>query len=105
MSVEACPLTSDEDDAPVLRGARRPHAACFRGNTRPRDVRVRTSRCRRRRSRGEHRANPELVTATRAFNTLTITVGGLYLTTHSIIVTIIGTAASLFGCWTRWLAR
>jgi hypothetical protein len=56
--------------------------------------------------RTEHRVNPELVTATRAFNTVTITVGGLYLATHSIVVTITGTAAaSLFGCWTLWLAR
>jgi hypothetical protein len=56
--------------------------------------------------RTEHRAYPELVTATRAFNTATIPVGSLYLGTHSIIVTITGTAsASLLGCWTLWLAR
>lgn len=45
-------------------------------------------------------------TAQRAFNTTTVTVGGLYLATHSVVVTITGTAAaSLLTCWTLWLAR
>ena len=38
------------------------------------------------------------------FSSATITVGGLYLTTHSTAVTLIGTtAATALACWTLWL--
>lgn len=47
---------------------------------------------------------PETVAAQRIFNTATVTVGGLYLATHSVTVTAIGTAAStIVECWAIWL--
>jgi hypothetical protein len=43
---------------------------------------------------------PETAAVQRIFNTATVTVGGLYLTTHSVTVTAIGTAAStIVECW------
>jgi hypothetical protein len=40
------------------------------------------------------------------FNTATITVGGLYLATHSVAVTLMGTtAATTLTCWVSWLAH
>ena len=47
---------------------------------------------------------PETAAVQRIFNTATVTVGGLYLTTHSVTVTAIGTAAStIVECWSIWL--
>lgn len=41
----------------------------------------------------------------KVFNTATVTVSGLYLATHSVLVTFIGTfAASLLSGWTTWLS-
>lgn len=41
----------------------------------------------------------DLAVARRGFNTVTVTVGGLYLAMYSVIVTIVGTAAaSLLTC-------
>jgi hypothetical protein len=38
------------------------------------------------------------------FNTATVTVAGLYLATHSVTVTLIGTIASTaLTCWAMWL--
>jgi hypothetical protein len=46
-----------------------------------------------------HSTKGHFATTQRTLNTVTVTVGGLYLTTHSVIVTIIGTtAASLLAC-------
>ena len=40
----------------------------------------------------------------RLFNTATVTVGGLYLATHSVPVTAIGGAAStVMTCWSIWM--
>ena len=40
------------------------------------------------------------------FNNAAVTVGGLYLATHSVVVTLIGTAAvTLLIGWTAWLPR
>jgi hypothetical protein len=48
----------------------------------------------------------DLTVVQRGFNTVTVTVGGLYLATRSVIVTIIGTAAaSLLTCWALWLVQ
>ena len=45
-------------------------------------------------------------TATRIFGTVTVTVGSLYLTTHSVAVTAIGaSAATAISTWTAWLGR
>lgn len=42
----------------------------------------------------------------RIFNTATVAVAGLYVATGSIIVTVIGAAAStVVACWSIWLAR
>jgi len=47
---------------------------------------------------------PETAAVQRIFNTATVTVGGLYLTTHSVTVTAIGTAAAtIVECWSIWL--
>lgn len=42
----------------------------------------------------------------RIFNTATVAVGGLYLATHSVTVTAIGTIASAaVTCWSTWMAN
>ena len=52
------------------------------------------------------RSEVDLTTPQNIFNTATITVGGLYLATHSVAVTLIGAgAASLLTCWTLWLSH
>ena len=52
------------------------------------------------------RSGVDLTTPQKTFNTATITVGGLYLATHSVAVTLIGTAAaSLLTCWILWLSH
>jgi hypothetical protein len=52
------------------------------------------------------RLEQDFSTAQRTFNTVTSTVGGLYLATHSVIVTLAGAAAgSLLTCWALWLAH
>ena len=57
--------------------------------------------CRRHQRRPAH----DLAAAKAAFNTATVTVGGLYLTTHSVVVTLIGTTAStMLTCWAMWLS-
>ena len=49
-------------------------------------------------------ADPTL--AQKGFNTVTLAVGGLYLATHSVIVTLIGTAAAgLLACWALWVTN
>jgi hypothetical protein len=49
---------------------------------------------------------PDIETVPRAFNTITVAVGSLYLATHSVLVTITATAAAgLLTCWVLWLAR
>jgi hypothetical protein len=46
----------------------------------------------------------DLATAQKLFNTATITVGGLYLTSHSVAVTLIGTTAGMgVTGWSMWL--
>ena len=51
-----------------------------------------------------HRPQRDLSAARAFFSSATITVGGLYLTTHSIAVTLIGTtAATALACWALWL--
>jgi hypothetical protein len=53
-----------------------------------------------------HRPQRDLAGARAIFSSATITVGGLYLSTHSIIVTVIGTlAATALACWAMWLPR
>jgi hypothetical protein len=53
-----------------------------------------------------HRPQRDLAAARSIFSSATITVGGLYLTTHSIAVTLIGTtAATALACWALWLPR
>ena len=48
----------------------------------------------------------ETAAVQRIFNIATVTVGGLYLATHSVTVTTIGTAAStIVTCWSIWLER
>ena len=40
------------------------------------------------------------------FNTAAVTIGGLYLATHSVAVTPVGTlAATVLTCWALWLSR
>jgi len=52
------------------------------------------------------RPGPDLTAATRMFQTATGTVGSLYLATHSVTVTAIGTcAASAVTAWATWLIR
>jgi hypothetical protein len=44
--------------------------------------------------------------ATRVFQTATTAVAGLYLTTHSVAITAIGTsAAGVITAWVIWLDR
>lgn len=53
-----------------------------------------------------HSHKRDIGTAQRTFNTVTVTVGSLYLASRSVTVTLIGTAAaSLLTCWALWLAR
>jgi hypothetical protein len=48
----------------------------------------------------------DLTIARTIFNTATVTVGGLYLATNSVTVTVIGTAAAaVVTGWTIWLAH
>jgi hypothetical protein len=50
------------------------------------------------------RSKRDLATVQKLFNTATITVGGLYLTSHSIAVTLIGaTAGMTVTGWSMWL--
>lgn len=54
-------------------------------------------------SRGR-RAERNLTVAQQMFNTATAAVGGLYLGTHSVVVTITGsTAAAVVTCLAVWL--
>jgi hypothetical protein len=48
----------------------------------------------------QHRPERECGVAAVTFNTAIVAVGGLYLATHSVTVTLIGTAASTaLTCW------
>lgn len=50
------------------------------------------------------RPQRDLPAARAMFNTATVTVGSLYLATHSVTVTLIGAAAStVLTCWAMWL--
>ena len=53
-----------------------------------------------------HRRAGDLSSAQPAFNTATGAIGALYLATHSIVVTLVGTVAAtaMFG-WGMWLAH
>lgn len=54
--------------------------------------------------RTTHRSELELTQ--KIFTTATVTVSGLYFSTHSVVVTLIGTALpSLLAGWTLWLAH
>jgi hypothetical protein len=51
-------------------------------------------------------SHQDLTTARTIFNTATVTVGGLYLATNSVTVTVIGTvAAAVVTGWAIWLAH
>jgi hypothetical protein len=53
-----------------------------------------------------HRPGLDLVTARapKIFNTAAVAVGGLYLATHSVVVTLIGAGAStVLAWWAIWL--
>jgi hypothetical protein len=53
----------------------------------------------------EHGLARNFSAAQQTFNTVTITVGSLYLATHSIVVTIMGKVAASALCgWRIWLA-
>lgn len=48
----------------------------------------------------------DLMATRKIFDTAVVTVSGLYLATHSVLVTLIGTvAASLVTSWTMWLSH
>ena len=48
----------------------------------------------------------DLIAAQRTFNSATVTVGGLFIATHSIVVTVTGTVAGMALCgWSMWLVR
>jgi hypothetical protein len=52
------------------------------------------------------RPEPSLTTAQRTFHTVVVAVGGLYIATHSVVVTAIGTiAATALACWAPWLVQ
>jgi hypothetical protein len=52
------------------------------------------------------RTEPDLPAVKQVFNTATVAVGGLYLATHSVIVTLIGAMTGcLLTCWALWLAH
>lgn len=51
----------------------------------------------------ERRPAHDLTAAKAACNTVTVTVGGLYLATHSVMATLVGTTAStVLTCWAMW---
>jgi hypothetical protein len=53
-----------------------------------------------------HRPQRDLAAVRSIFSSASITVGSLYLTTHSIAVTLVGTtAATALACWTLRLLR
>jgi hypothetical protein len=53
-----------------------------------------------------HRPEPSLATAQHAFHTVTAGVSGLYIATHSVKVTMIGTAAAIVVAGSAaWLLR
>ena len=48
---------------------------------------------------------PHLTAADHVFNTATVAVAGLYLATHSVVVTITGTVAAIaLRGWSMWLS-
>jgi hypothetical protein len=52
------------------------------------------------------RARQDLITTQKLFNTATVSVGCLYLTTQSVTVTVIGAiAGTAVTGWTMWLER
>jgi hypothetical protein len=56
-------------------------------------------------NRMPYRPGADPATPTRIFGTVTVTVGSLYLTTHSVVVTTIGaSAATVISAWTTWLS-
>jgi hypothetical protein len=53
----------------------------------------------------EQRSRRGPITVQHIFNTATVTVGGLYLSTHSVVVTITGTiAATALTGWSIWVS-
>jgi hypothetical protein len=53
-----------------------------------------------------HGTEPSVVGTQQAINSLAVTVGGIYLATHSVTVTVVGaTASTLLTGWTLWLAE
>lgn len=55
--------------------------------------------------RTTHHSGHDLAIAGRVFNMAITAVGGLYLATHSIVVTMAGAAtACLLACWVLWSA-
>jgi hypothetical protein len=53
-----------------------------------------------------HGAEPIMTNAQQAINAIAVTVGGIYLATHSVIVTVVAMIAStLLTAWALWLAR
>lgn len=53
-----------------------------------------------------HRSEPSLAAAQRAFHAVVVEVSGLYIATHSVEVTMIGTAAAtVVAGWAAWLLR
>ena len=66
------------------------------------------SRSRRRRHRGMRSERPGATDVSVFSSALTVALGGLYTSTRSLVVVLIGAGASLvaFGCWLivrRWL--
>jgi hypothetical protein len=52
------------------------------------------------------RSEPSAAGTQQAINSLIVTVGGVYLATHSVTVTIVGTVAStLLIAWRLWLTH
>jgi hypothetical protein len=51
-------------------------------------------------------SEPDITSTQQVINATAVTVGGIYLTTHSVSVTIVGAAAStLLNVWALWLAH